>query len=61
MLVLVEGQGVGAVLVMIDAVLALLPKLEVLVEGPLHYHLFTAACADASDVTLCVYYQYLKK
>lgn len=59
MLVLVEGQGVGAVLVMIDAVLALLPKLEVLVEGPLHYHLF--ACADASDVTLCVYYQYLKK
>jgi len=55
-LVLVEGQGIGAVLVMIDAVLALLAKLEELAEGPLHHHLLAAARADAGDVTLCIYY-----
>ena len=55
-LVLVEGQGIGAVLVMIDAELALLAKLEVLTEGPLHHHVFAAARADTCDVTLCIYY-----
>lgn len=60
-LVLVQGQGIGAVLVMIDTVLALLPELKVLVEGALHHHLFAAACADTSDVTLCIYHQYLQE
>lgn len=55
-LVLVEGQGIGAVLVMIDTILALLAKLEVLADGTLHHHLFAAACADTGDVTLCIYY-----
>jgi len=59
-LVLVEGQSIRAVLVMIDAVLALLTKLEVLAEGPLHHHLL-AACADTGDVPLCIYHQYLQK
>lgn len=56
MLVLVEGQGIGAVLVIIDTILSLLAKLEVLTEGTLHYHVFAVACADTGDVTLCIYY-----
>lgn len=54
-LVLVESQGVGAVLVVVDAVLALLAQLEVVVEGALHHHFLGAARADAGDVTLCIY------
>lgn len=59
-LVLVEGQGVGAVLIMIDTVLSLLTQLEELADGSLHHHLL-APRANAGDVTLCVYYQYLEK
>lgn len=59
-LVLVEGQEIGAVLVMIDTILALLAKLEVLAEGALHHHLFTTACAETGDVTLCIDYQNLR-
>lgn len=59
MLVLVESQGVGAVLVVVDAVLALLAELEELAEGALHHHLLAAARADTGDVALCVYHQYL--
>lgn len=55
-LVLVEGQGVGAVLVMIDTVFALLAKLEVLAQASLHHNLLAAARTDTGDVTLCVYY-----
>lgn len=55
-LVLVEGHGIGAVLVMIDAVFPLLAELEVLVECSLHHHVLAAACVDTGDVTLCIYY-----
>lgn len=55
-LVLVESQGVGAVLVVIDAVLSLLAELEELADGPLHHHLLAAARADTGDITLCVHY-----
>lgn len=55
-LVLVEGHGIGAVLVMIDTILALLAELEVLAEGALHHHVFAAACADTGDVPLRIYY-----
>lgn len=55
-LVLVEGHGIGAVLVMIDAVFPLLAKLEELAECPLHHHVLAVARADTGDVTLCIYY-----
>lgn len=61
MLVLVEGHGVGAELVVVDAVLPLLAQLEVLDERPLHHHVFAAPRADPRDVTLCVHYQDLEK
>lgn len=60
-LVLVEGQKIGAELVKVHTILALLTEFEVLAEGPLHHHLFAAACAYTGDVTLSVYYQYLQK
>lgn len=60
-LVLVEGQEIGAELVMVDAVLALLTELEILAEGPLHHHLLAAACADPGDVALCIHNQDLQK
>lgn len=59
MLVLVEGHGVRAVLVMIDAVFPLLAKFEVLADRPLHHHVLAVARADARDVTLCIYDYYL--
>lgn len=54
MLVLVEGQGIGAVLVMIDAIFALLAQLEVLTESPLHHDLL-ASRADTGYVPLCIH------
>lgn len=54
-LVLVEGHGIGAVLVMIDTVFPLLAELEVLAECSLHHHVL-AACVDTGDVTLRIYY-----
>lgn len=59
-LVLVECQKIGAELVIVDTILALLTKFEVLAEGSLHHHLFAAACAYPGDVALCIYYQYLQ-
>lgn len=56
MLVLVEGQGVGAVLVMIDAVLPLLTQLEELADGSLHHHILAAPGADPGDVALGVHH-----
>lgn len=57
-LVLVEGQSIGAVLVVIHAVLALLTQLEVLGQAALHHHIF--AHADAGDVPLSIHYQNLQ-
>lgn len=59
-LVLVEGHRVGAVLVVIDAVLPLLANFEELADGALHHHVLAVARADTSDVTLCVHYQNLQ-
>lgn len=53
---LVEGHSIRGVLVMIDAVFALLAKFEVLAECPLHHHILAVACADTGNVTLCIYY-----
>lgn len=60
-LVLVEGHRVGAVLVVIDAVLPLLAKFEELADGAFHHHVLAVARADTSDVTLCVHYQNLQR
>lgn len=60
-LVLVEGHRVGAVLVVIDAVLSLLANFEELADGALHHHVLAVARADASDVTLCVHDQNLQR
>lgn len=54
-LVLVERQHVGAVLVVVDAVFPLLAEFEVLAESSLHHHVLTAR-ADSSDVPLCVHH-----
>lgn len=59
MLVFVKGHGVGAVLVVVDAIFPFLAELEELAERPLHHDVFAATCADAGDVTLCIYNQHL--
>lgn len=60
-LVLVEGHSIGAVLVMIDTVFPLLAKFEVLADSSFHHHVLAVTCADTGNITLCIYYQYLKR
>lgn len=58
-LVLVQCEGVGGILVMINTVLPLLPQFEVIVEVSLHHNLLL--CVQPRDFTLRVDHQDLVK
>ena len=58
-LVLVQSQRVGAVLVVVDPVLPLLAQLEEVPKGALH-HVLGAARADPRHVSLRVHHQHLR-